>query len=283
MDEVDPAMSVSERLTVRALYIVPSDRQPWPEIQVRMTEVLQNLQSFFADEMERHAYGNLTFNIARDSHGLLALQMIHTEFSSSQFPTDGRGIANYCKEIAAKRGLRSKKGGDTVIYFVDICHFDRETGACSGSLTRGSSSGRRRECFIGAGHFKMTRKEWLRSKEPYAGMMVPELHDEPLREGAFRDKNCGIPPDRPYTIGELSGKNYGAIAHELGHAFGLQHAFAQAQGDDRNRKGYLMLNGFRGMQGYFAPGVTDDFCHLSRLSAKYLIDNQLLTPVSKAT
>jgi hypothetical protein len=44
-----------------------------------------------------------------------------------------------------------------------------------------------------------------------------------------------------------------------------------------------MLNGFHGMQGYFEPDVTDDFCHLSHLSAKHLIDHQLFTPACKAT
>jgi len=276
-------MSVSEILTVRAIYIVPSDRQPWPVIQAKMTEVLEGIQSWLAHEMEQRGYAKLTFNIARDSHGLLNLQTIHADYSASQFPTKGADIAEFSKKIAEKEGLRSQKGGDTVIYFLEICEFDSQTGECTGSTTRGGVFKGRRECFVGAGHFKMARKEWFRSKEPYAGMTVPELHDEPLREAAFRDKNCGIPKDRPYSLGELSGKNYGAIAHELGHAFGLKHAFARAEGNDRNRKGYLMLNGFRGMQGYFASDVTDDFCHLSSCSAKYLFNNQLLSPLSEAT
>jgi hypothetical protein len=44
-----------------------------------------------------------------------------------------------------------------------------------------------------------------------------------------------------------------------------------------------MGNGFRGMQGYFAEDVTEDFCHLSTCSAKYLFNNQLLSPLSEAT
>jgi hypothetical protein len=195
-------MSGSDKLTVRALYIVPSDRQPWPVIQVRMTEVLEGIQSWLAHEMEQRGHGKLTFNIARDSSGLLNLQTIRTDFSASQFPTNGGDIAKFCKTLAEKEGLHSKKGGDTVIYFLEICHFDSGTGACSGSITRGWMPDGQRECYIGAAHFKMARKEWLRSKEPYAGMTIPELHAEPLREAAFRDKNCGIPPDRPYRSGD---------------------------------------------------------------------------------
>jgi hypothetical protein len=228
-------------------------------------------------------HGKLTSNIARDSKGLLHLRTIPTDYAASQFPIKVGECVNFCRSLADEFGRRPARGGDTVIYFVENCQFDKMIGLFTGSITGGSSSRGHRECFIGAAHFKMARREWLPSREAYAGKTVTELRHQPLQEAAFRDTNCGIPADNPYTLGERSGKNYGAIAHELGHTFGLQHAFARQEKDDRNRKGYLMGNGFRGMQGHFTPDVTDDFCYLSQLSAEHLIKHQLLTISAEAS
>jgi hypothetical protein len=71
---------------------------------------------------------------------------------------------------------------------------------------------------------------------------------------------------RGRKLGDVAGSAFGVIAHELGHGFGLSHD----KTNDRNRKGNLMGNGFRGMRGYFRPDLTDDFCVLSERNAAIL-------------
>lgn len=53
--------------TVRVIYIVPSDAKEWLDAKQHATEVLEDLQHFFADEMNQRGHGPKTFEIARDA------------------------------------------------------------------------------------------------------------------------------------------------------------------------------------------------------------------------
>ena len=265
-----------EPYTVRLLYVIPADRRAWPEARNRGTEFLGDMQKWFALEMLRHGYGPKTFDVARDKDGLVVLDIVGTEETSGAFQGKALKAVGLCKSAAAARSLRANGDHDVVIYICESFRIDEATGKLAGAFARGGG----RECFLSSAHLKLARREWCTSREPYAGRVIPEISESPLPDVAFR-KNSGIPRRQPYTLGQLSGKSYGAIAHELGHAFGLTHDNARKDGTDRNRKGYLMGNGFRGMQGYFAPTLTDDSCHLSRGNAEVLERSGRLVVLAK--
>jgi len=278
--EASPLSLDKEPYTVRLLYVIPADRRAWPEARKRATEFLDDTQKWFALEMARYGYGPKTFDVARDTDGLVIFDIVETEEASGAFQEEALKAVGLCKSAAAARNLRANGDHDVVIYICESFRIDEGTGELSGAFARGGVFHGRRECFLSSAHLKLARREWCTSRGPYAGKVIPEISESPLPDVAFR-KNSGISRGQPYTLGQLSGKSYGTIAHELGHAFGLTEDNARKDGTDRNRKGYLMGNGFRGMQGYFAPDLTDDFCQVSERNAAVLEGSGRLMVVPK--
>ena len=82
--------------TVRVIYIVPIKAKPWLEARRRSTELLEDLQHFFADEMSRLAYGPKTFAIAYDDDSEVLFEQVESSFSKRQFQEDPRKT---CKQV----------------------------------------------------------------------------------------------------------------------------------------------------------------------------------------
>jgi len=265
--------------TIRVVYVVPKDRTEWPEARKRATEFLEDIQKWFADEMKQNGFGKKTFEIARGKDGLVTCSVIKVKENAREFQKDAKDTVNLCKATAIEKGLRPDGDNDVVMYFFESYRIDDESGKLVAAMARGGVSAGHRECFLSSIHLKLARREWLKNKEPYAGKTFLDIYDKPLPDAAFRE-GSGIPVGQPYTLGQLSGKSCGVMAHELGHALGITHANAEKDGTDKNRKGYLMGNGCRGKQGYFAPELTDDFCHLSRGNAEILEKSGRMKPVA---
>ena len=51
------------------IYFLPTDVQPQADMPERIDKVLKDVQTFFADEMERHGLGYKTFNFEKNSSG----------------------------------------------------------------------------------------------------------------------------------------------------------------------------------------------------------------------
>lgn len=74
--------------TVRVIYIVPSDAKEWLDAKQHATEVLEDLQHFFADEMKQRGHGPKTFEIARDADNDLLFDAKHSSIEKAQFQAD---------------------------------------------------------------------------------------------------------------------------------------------------------------------------------------------------
>ena len=59
-------LSTGKPRTVRMIYFFPNDRPYRPDVIQRMKDEILNIQTFFAEQMEAHAYGEITFRIATD-------------------------------------------------------------------------------------------------------------------------------------------------------------------------------------------------------------------------
>ena len=101
----------TQPLTVRVVYVVPSDAEPWREARQRATEWLEDIQWFFAEEMQRRGYGPKTFGIATDESGALVFHQIGSPLSKEEFRNHAW---NNCKSAAGAHGLRSAH--DVVVY-----------------------------------------------------------------------------------------------------------------------------------------------------------------------
>ena len=58
-----------EERTVRMIYFLPNDRSYRQEIVDKMKAMMRRVQTFFAEQMQAHGYGNTTFRFETDVQG----------------------------------------------------------------------------------------------------------------------------------------------------------------------------------------------------------------------
>ena len=231
--------------TIRVIYIVPAGIQPWFEAKQRATECLEDLQWFFADEMNRLGYGPMTFEIARDGEGSLVFYQIDSHLTPDDFR---KNYWNNCKNTARAYGLRDLDY--VTVYFFEAYSISNGTVDDAGS--RGKHKGRGGESFLSSLHLKVARREWLANSNGYGGEVFDWIDSEVMKDDTLSWNGRGP------TLGDVSGAGYGVVAHELAHCFN-----PPPQENGRSgRTGPLMGSGCRGMRGYFRPCLTDDRCVL---------------------
>ncbi len=244
---------VKKPYTVRVIYIVPVDAEPWPEMQSRALEILEDLQWFFAVEMDRLGYGPKTFEIAFDEEGALDFHQLNSEETKKQFEVDPRESS---KRVV---GGRQKKEDNVELCFVEVYSINND------ELSGVFAKTKRQRCYLSSLYLKLTNREWLGNDMGYAGKTFPWIIPQPMTENILSWNGRGK------ALGDVSGSAYGVIAHELAHAFGLGHNISED--DERERKGHLMGLGVRGFRGVFRPDLTGDSCVLSKRDAELLNDN----------
>ena len=70
---------------VRLIYFVPSGRTPDPDINAKFDKLIKDVQTFFADEMERHEFSRKTFVFEADSDGNAVVHHINGNFSDVHY------------------------------------------------------------------------------------------------------------------------------------------------------------------------------------------------------
>ena len=148
---------------VRLIYFFPRDRQPQPDINVKIDGLIKDTQKLYADEMERHGFGRKTFRFETDAHGNAVVYHVKGRFMDQEY-NDGKA--------SVTADIREQLGGSQIDFFVidvsDYPPFRYRSGFASLFIAS----------FISAGTFM------------------------PAFGSAF---------------------NASLAAHELGHAFGLEH------------------------------------------------------------
>jgi len=244
--------------TVRVIYVMPRDVEPWREAKRRAHEWLEDIQWFFADQMEKLDHGPKTFEIATDTRGELVFHQIKTSIPKEEF-REYPAYVNNCKKAANNERLRSSN--DVVVCFYEF--YSIRNGKAFYAGARGRKRGIGGEAFLSSLHLKMARREWIADNNGYDGKVFKWISQEQMKADTLSWHGRGK------KLGDVAGSAFGMMAHELGHSFGLSHDNT----NDRNRRGNLMYNGCRGMRGYFQPDLTDDFCVLSIRNAAALDEN----------
>ena len=65
-EDIFSQRNASQSDVVKLLYFLPSDRAPRPDIQKKLNHLINDVQNFFADEMERHGFGRKTVNFEKN-------------------------------------------------------------------------------------------------------------------------------------------------------------------------------------------------------------------------
>ena len=119
---------------VRLIYFRPRDRQPPRNINVKMDQLIKDVQQFYADQMEAHGFGRKTFQFETDAHGNAVVYHIVGRFEDADY-------ANYDNNPFSEIGEQLR--GSKRIRLVVLDRGFRSRTACgsgSGSNRSGSAS-----------------------------------------------------------------------------------------------------------------------------------------------
>jgi hypothetical protein len=193
------------------VYFTPSDREAAANYEQRLNAILEDIQSFYRDNMQRLGFGPKTFTLARDPQGKLIIHLVKGNEPESDFPGwrdrnggntgDPRGgemVKSECQPDLQRMGISLDH--ETILIFCHLATYDPKAGTFRHhSPYFGSWSQESGLCFAA---------DWSRQDVANLTRNEPILHD-----GEYGDMSLG-----KHTTIFLGG-----IAHELGHAFALPH------------------------------------------------------------
>ena len=186
--------------SVRLVYFLPSDRPARPDRIEALRQLIKDAQEFYADEMQRHGFGRKTFRVETDTDGEPVVHQFDGKFAEEHY-YNSTGYKVW-KEIY------EYFGGLQNIHFVAI-------DLSSEILNGGYSCGEANVNFFASN-----------------GGMV-QRRDRNITQGEEAAGGFAVIPASGDCFEKL-----GLTAHELGHAFGLEHDFRE--GIDSN---YVMAYG----------------------------------------
>ena len=71
--------------SVRLIYFLPSDREVRPERASALSQMITEVQEFYADEMERHGFGRKTFTLETDTGGIPIVHFVRGKFEEGYY------------------------------------------------------------------------------------------------------------------------------------------------------------------------------------------------------
>ena len=91
---------------VQVLYFLPSDRTPQRDLNAKLDTLMKEVQTFFADEMERHGFGRKTFALETDAEGEVVVHRINGRKVDAYYHTETRN--KVLTEISLQRFYAKK-------------------------------------------------------------------------------------------------------------------------------------------------------------------------------
>lgn len=186
----------------RKLHLVcwhPADRDPWPHYHERLTGIMEHIQNFYADEMERLGLGRRSFNLDYDENGRLVVHVVKGQgaFRDYQKPDGGR-IRDECLPTLQEAGIRPDR--ETILIFTTLSEWNEE-----------KKTFRHKSPYYASGSYRQGTAWQLDSPELAIGNLS-------RKEPMIKDGEYGR-----ISLGKHNTIFIGGIAHELGHALGLPH------------------------------------------------------------
>lgn len=71
--------------TVVPIYFLPTNRMPQSDIPEKIDKILGDIQTYFADEMERHGYGRKSFKYEKNSNGMAKVFLFEGKTSEDYY------------------------------------------------------------------------------------------------------------------------------------------------------------------------------------------------------
>jgi len=81
-------LKVGEPRTVRLIYFLPNDRPYRAEVVQKMKDEIRQVQTFYAEQMQAHGYGDMTFRVETDAEGEPLVHRVDGQHPDSYYLDD---------------------------------------------------------------------------------------------------------------------------------------------------------------------------------------------------
>lgn len=250
---------------VKIGYVVPYNRTAQDNYQQNLQFAIEMAQVWYRDNMQQNGFGPKTFVYETEEGSKRPkIHMVNVPQSDS----DLRGSNAYelfenTKNAAKGAGLSVDSEGE-VWLLIPETHLQNPDGSFIGGLALGGGGGSGNNsglAQLSSTVIELFNPQTILNNTRYEGQIIPAWGPYPLvNEVSF------VWFEGP-TFSSVASSWLGALCHEVGHAFGLNHDSRH----DNNFFGGLMFNGERGIRGSFFPNLyPTDYTRLEYGSALQL-------------
>lgn len=187
---------------VRKLHIVlwtPSDRDPAPRYQERLSAILLHLRDYYAREMERLGFGPRTLRFDHIDDGLLRIHVVKGQAPYADYDGQSGGRIR-TESLRTLRLAGIDPDRETLVIFCNMSNWDPEKRR----ITQNSPY------YAGGTH--MSGNAW-QVDSPILDLDLLAKTEPRVSDGQYGD----------ISIGRYNSIFIGGVCHELGHALGLPH------------------------------------------------------------
>lgn len=250
---------------VRIGYVVPSNRTPQANYKENLQFAIEMAQMWYRDNMKQNGFGPKTFIFETEEDSPRPkIHLVNIPETDNELRGNSDiDLFNNTKFAAKNAGLTIDLEGEVWVLIPET-QVQLPDGSFIGGLAMGGGGGngnRSGTAELGSNVISLFNPQRLLDNTNYAGQIIPELGPYPLVQ------NVSFAWFEKSTFSSVASSYLGALCHEMGHAFGINHDFRH----DNNFFGGLMGNGLRGIRGSFFPALyPEDYTRLEYGSALML-------------
>jgi len=259
----EPLRDLGTRHKVRVTYFVPTDREPTPNWRAKITVLMTFVADLYRRDLARHGYETPGLDFEFDSDGPL-VHLIRGKHKAAHYngAPEFKFLRQWRTVLPEVEAALGKAAAHLHVVFAETY----DDGPTKFEWRGGVALGARYASDGGAGLFSA----WI-LRDAFCAPTIDEqlrfLADETPIKGRVA-LGCGRMNSPRF---EFIEDGFGAVAHEMGHAFGLPH-------DHRKDHRYIMGNGFRTLRrNYVGEAPPDDRVGFSPEHARILAWSRFLS------
>lgn len=263
---------------VRIGYVVPSNRTPQANYKENLQFAIEMAQMWFRNNMQQNGFGPKTFIFETESDSPRPkIHLVNVPETDDYLRGNSGGELYERTRFAAKNaGLSIDLEGEMWVLIPET-HLQKSDGSFVGGIAMGGGGGSGNHsgtAELGSTVIQLFNPARLLDNTNYAGQIIPELGPYPLVD------KVSFAWFEGHTFSSVASSYLGALLHEMGHAFGINHDFRH----DSNFFGGLMGNGLRGIRGSFFPALyPTDYTRLEYGSSLMLNESYFFNRTRKAS